>query len=481
MVCHFCLIHPIVFQTNSTSDDITAKQGFSPTTFSLTRTLNYLKPKIQVVKENADKPETVTEVYLRGWRIGDTFLGILLDCFTAAPKLHTINFWRVGLNAEQVKQLAEFLSTDGQIKQLTIDANESLNEETFSELIQETGSLTKLNLRYCNLGPNEAKHIATRLGSITSANSRLLSLDLSGNQLKDEGAIYLAEALRTNRTLLTLSLSNNKIGDAGCVALTSVKILQRRQLQSVRQRFDSPQRNTRTPTPVKRSKNHPITKDTSGKKRDRSNRGRATKEPEIKEKEEKAGTKTKKAEQSSPKKGKSLLIQATFQNDIHQTDVFTFFFSGVSDSGKVMSSKGRGGRSSRSEKSALDPEVMEGSSETGETTHPLLEKGEYVEPHGLQVTGNFVLAFLNLSRNHITEHGLQQLVIAVEFQSQYLHSTPRANETGLLKVLLRGNLVDEMCEQMQRFNEIMSARDPLNKQATMSDGDTGSVDVLDNG
>ncbi|KAF6772810.1 hypothetical protein AHF37_08245, partial [Paragonimus kellicotti] len=53
--------------------------------------------------------------------------------------------------------------------------------------------LTKLNLRYCNLGPNEAKHIATRLGSVTSANSRLLSLDLSGNQLKDEGAIYLAQ------------------------------------------------------------------------------------------------------------------------------------------------------------------------------------------------------------------------------------------------------------------------------------------------
>ncbi|KAF5403958.1 Leucine-rich repeat-containing protein 71 [Paragonimus heterotremus] len=457
-----CIIHPVVFQTNSTSDDTTTKHNFNPTTFSLTRTLNYLKPKIQVIKENADKPETVTEVYLRGWKIGDTFLGILLDCFTAAPKLHTINFWRVGLNAEQVKQLADFLSTDGQIKQLTIDANESLNEETFAQLIQETGSLTKLNLRYCNLGPNEAKHIATRLGSTTSANSRLLSLDLSGNQLKDEGAIYLAQALRTNRTLLTLSLSNNKIGDAGCVALATVvsrffltheEILQRRQLQSVRQRFDSPQRNTRTPTPVKRAKNHPLNKDASGKRRDRSNRGRATKEPEIKEKEEKAGTKSKKAEQTSPKK----------------------------DSGKVTSSKGRGGRSSRSDKSALDPELIEGSSETGESTHPLLEKGEYVEPHGLQVTGNFVLAFLNLSRNNVTEHGLQQLVAAVEFQSQYLHSAPRANETGLLKVLLRGNLFDETCEQMQHFNETMSARDPLNKQATMSDGDLGSVDVLDNG
>jgi Ran GTPase-activating protein (RanGAP) involved in mRNA processing and transport len=43
----------------------------------------------------------------------------------------------------------------------------------------------------------------------------LIKLDLSQNDITDEGARYLAQMLKTNRILTKLSLSNNKISDNG--------------------------------------------------------------------------------------------------------------------------------------------------------------------------------------------------------------------------------------------------------------------------
>lgn len=47
-------------------------------------------------------------------------------------------------------------------------------------------------------------------------------LDLSCNQVGDEGVRHLASALRVNRTLLSLALANNKIGDKGATLLAEV-------------------------------------------------------------------------------------------------------------------------------------------------------------------------------------------------------------------------------------------------------------------
>ena len=50
-------------------------------------------------------------------------------------------------------------------------------------------------------------------------NSTLTTLDLSGNEVWDEGAVRLAEALTTNSTLTTLNLIANKFGDEGAKRL----------------------------------------------------------------------------------------------------------------------------------------------------------------------------------------------------------------------------------------------------------------------
>ncbi|KER24258.1 hypothetical protein X801_00942 [Opisthorchis viverrini] len=202
-------------ENSQTSYDILATSEIVPTTFNTVPEEKFFTPKIQILVEVPDKTETVTEVYMRGelsppstnssgWNMTDVTLEVILNCCSVTSKLHTLNFWSAGLTAEQVAQLARFLATNTHVKCLAIDANESLNEDSFASLIQDEGSLEQLRLRHCRLGPAEAKQIAARLGTTKSANTTLLRLDLSGNRIGDTGAVYIAQASHC------LSMSRNK-------------------------------------------------------------------------------------------------------------------------------------------------------------------------------------------------------------------------------------------------------------------------------
>lgn len=58
-------------------------------------------------------------------------------------------------------------------------------------------SVTKLRFRHCHLGSVEARQMASRLGTMNTTNTKLLSLDLSGNQIGDEGALSFAQVCFT--------------------------------------------------------------------------------------------------------------------------------------------------------------------------------------------------------------------------------------------------------------------------------------------
>ena len=56
---------------------------------------------------------------------------------------------------------------------------------------------------------------------LLTKNSTLRKLALRGNQIDDEGAIVLANAITQNKTLQNLELNWNNIGDRGTIALAS--------------------------------------------------------------------------------------------------------------------------------------------------------------------------------------------------------------------------------------------------------------------
>ena len=83
-------------------------------------------------------------------------------------------------------------------------------------------SIEHLSLKCCCLGDKFCEVIGPALTSNTS----LLSLDLSSNQITDEGVSHLAGGLRQNRSLLSLCLAGNRIGDRGVNALCKVSHIQ---------------------------------------------------------------------------------------------------------------------------------------------------------------------------------------------------------------------------------------------------------------
>ena len=75
------------------------------------------------------------------------------------------------------------------------------------------------------IGSDGAKHIARILNDSES----LISLGLSNyirnienTNLRTEGIIIIADALKENNILTTLSIGNNKIGETGIVSLMDV-------------------------------------------------------------------------------------------------------------------------------------------------------------------------------------------------------------------------------------------------------------------
>src|SRR3989338_1021814 len=86
-------------------------------------------------------------------------------------------------------------------------------EKEFSDqlrcLARNEPNFTKLNMYWNNIGNEGAAAIVQAL----SSNSTLTELNFSYNQIGDTEASSIAQALRFNSSLTELDISRNKIGD----------------------------------------------------------------------------------------------------------------------------------------------------------------------------------------------------------------------------------------------------------------------------
>lgn len=66
---------------------------------------------------------------------------------------------------------------------------------------------------------NQASSVEAPFCETLLVDDTVISLDLRGKNIGDEGARSLSAALKTNNTLINLDLSGNNIGDAGASAI----------------------------------------------------------------------------------------------------------------------------------------------------------------------------------------------------------------------------------------------------------------------
>uniref|UniRef100_A0A1I8GXC7 Leucine-rich repeat-containing protein 71 n=1 Tax=Macrostomum lignano TaxID=282301 RepID=A0A1I8GXC7_9PLAT len=416
--------------------------GFKPKTFSVKSHLELMKPCIQVEMDHPDRQDSVTEVFIKDWKLQAPMLLTLGRCFEKLQKLHSINLWRVAADASIVDTLAKLLGRLPALRSLSLESNGPVaDEEVYAELIRVESNLTKLRLRFNQLSDKAVSAMAIQLDGLRETPSKLVSLDLSSNCIGDAGS------LRTNRTLLHLSLSNNRLTDRSAIALAQVcsrffltheETVQRRRLMSVDFRSGT------SPPPSRKGADRPGSVRSIDKDKDKKSAAAAAKTGGKGKKDEKAKpddkAKGKAASKEDPKaKGKA--AQASEKDA----------------KAGAKSGKGRGARVKVSTPQP-EPEQVE---VHFDSEHPLLERADasYAPGH-LLVPGNYALALLNLSRNQITDRGVDEWKTAIKYQAAYM-AKQKVHGTGMLKLMLQGNPFSTETDNYKALEDALNARDPL--------------------
>ncbi|XP_074661188.1 leucine-rich repeat-containing protein 71-like isoform X2 [Tubulanus polymorphus] len=436
-----------------------------PRTYVMKDKFEYFKPCVQVEMDHPDKPDTVTEVFIRGWKIDDSMLDVFSQCFVTMERLHTLHFWSTGLTAESVKTIASFLPHCVNIRSLVLEGN-PIEEENYWQLIAAESPLQNLSLRHNRITNKGAEQLGKQLGEVTRCNTKLITLNLNNNQISNDGAVHLANGLRINRTLLCLSLANNDIGDLGAQKLAEVlsrfplthdEVVERRKLVSekgspdIQQMSDTLQK---SPPLTRRSdsKDRPgsVRSGIQDKKRDKS----SSKKKDDKKDDKENKTKGKKDDKNSSKKGASSSGGRT---------------SGASITLDPKASKAKEKKAGKDKGKTGTILAEVETLDISESVSPLLEPVENINGR-LWIAGNRTLINLNLARNKIGEHGVKALLLAIQYQTTLLLVIQTAG-TGLMRLCLHKNRCSADDVTMQKLTTLMETKDPFYKN---TDGDSAS-------
>ncbi|XP_055878705.1 leucine-rich repeat-containing protein 71-like isoform X9 [Biomphalaria glabrata] len=421
-----------------------------PKTYTTKPIFEYLKPSVQVEMDNPDKFDTVTEVYVRGWKIDATMMEIFRQCWLTLDRLHTINLWNTGLTESTLHTLATFLPQCLNLVNVVLDGN-TVKEENWSELLGLESLIQHLSLRHCKITDKGAEKIGKALGHAKWCNTKLITLNLSGNLIGDVGAQALAEGLRMNRTLLSLTLMSNNIGDKGSeklaetlsrFPLTHEEIVERRKLLSDR---SSPERKSFDIFSLSQSYSS-----ISGE--------------DIKEKDAKEGTKTVKKDKEGDGRGSkskgSVVLKAALKVITSAT---------IADATKSVTAKKdkKPGKGRPVPTDSEDADLM--NSDGSDQLSALLENGEFMDGQ-YWIAGNRVLVNLNLARNNIGEEGLAAILKAIQYQTTLaLANENKPGANGLLRLQLHKNNFSFDCEAYRKLTDLMASKDPMAKYSISPD------------
>nr|XP_015224299.1 PREDICTED: leucine-rich repeat-containing protein 71 [Lepisosteus oculatus] len=368
-----------------------------------------LKPRLQVELEG-DDPRSVREVRVRGWKVGEQMARVFSRSLPNLSNLQSLHLWRVGLTQRTLTSLRNTLSLCLSLRTVLLEGT-PIPEQCYHILIAEDSMLAHLSLRNNQIDEEGARLVGQALSTPRSANKSLLSLNLAFNRIGDTGAQHIAQGLRLNRTLLCLSLAHNHIGDPGASGLA-----QPRRADSKADRPLSYPSSTSLERGVKTSKS-------ASKRKD--------KDPPKKE-----------------DKPSALANQTA---------------GGVATGGQ-------GGATGKKEDTKVakkgnfhKPNDKSGSAqnkvvETQEAVCPLLDTVEHREGC-VFIPGNHTLTSLTLSGNRLTESCLPAFLSALASQGE----AGSTGGTGLLRLSLTRNHFSPDCEPFLKIQEVMSIRDPLNK------------------
>ncbi|CAF4326358.1 unnamed protein product [Rotaria sp. Silwood2] len=476
----------------------TSHEDSLPKTYSLRDNLEYFKPKIQVEMDNPEKQDTLTEILIRAWKIDRTTLDIFAQSFPTLERLTTLHFWHTGLTDDTLKQLASILPKCPGIRTLILDANPISFEHYDVLLTDENSPIINLSLRHCQITERGAFFIAQGLGTERRQNKKIQTLNLAYNSLGDDGAEHIARSLKFNRTLLVLNLSSNDISDHGAQKLAEVlskfpltedELIYRRKLllhsaisesapslPSGRRHFaDRRASANSSPTGVGRKKSG-VTSTTVPSK-GKGGAGATTGKAETKE-----TAKPSKKDDKTAKKGATIAETKPGKGGAgkQSTEKLAKTTNNSKSSGIVPGTRSATSEPDNDEKFIINDGI------------PLLDHNAELLNNDLVLPGNRCLLSLNLSKNRITDTGVQYILKAIQYQEMFIKlnissrnlsstSIPSVPNQGLLRLELQRNdfLINE-CDAYEKIHTLLkNRREPIFKNKDNQDEtSTGGRDTV---
>nr|XP_006214805.1 leucine-rich repeat-containing protein 71 [Vicugna pacos] len=151
----------------------------------------FFRPTIQVELDHEDN--SLTEIYIRGWKLEEQILGIFSKCLPSLSQLQAINLWKVGLTDKTLTMFIALLPLcSSTLRNVSLEAN-PLPEQSYHKLMAVDSTIAHLSLRNNNIDDYGAQLLGQALSTLHSCNRTLMSLNLAFNHIGDEGAGYIAD------------------------------------------------------------------------------------------------------------------------------------------------------------------------------------------------------------------------------------------------------------------------------------------------
>ena len=167
-----------------------------------------------------DETPGLKSVVLTCNRIGPQGIQALCDVLKFDRTIESLSVGKNEASPEGGAFLAYLLKSNYTLRSLDVHDNQ-IGPDAASllveQLVEDNQTLERIDLSYNNIGQQGTRDLAETL----MKNESLSECVLDGNQIDDEGAISLVQALDYNQTLRSISLRHNQIQNDGAFAISN--------------------------------------------------------------------------------------------------------------------------------------------------------------------------------------------------------------------------------------------------------------------